>query len=58
MAETNTNYVLNPNTGAVQLAATSLAFASGDPNFGVDPNVVNSAYTNNFIKRGDRNLRH
>lgn len=49
VAETNTNYVLDPDTGAVQLVATNLAFGPADPNFGVDPNVVNSAYTNNFV---------
>lgn len=49
VAETNKNTVLNPITGAVQLSATDLFFGAGDPNFGVDPNVVNSAYTNNFV---------
>jgi hypothetical protein len=49
VAETNTNYVLNPDTGAVQLVATNLTFGPADPNFGVDPNVVNSAYTNNVV---------
>jgi len=48
VAETNKNYVLNPNTGAVQLAATDLFYPVGDPNAGRDPNVVASAYTNNF----------
>ncbi|MBA4104327.1 MAG: hypothetical protein C0485_01115 [Pirellula sp.] len=49
VAETNKNTVFNPITGAVQLSATDLAFGPADPNFGVDPNVVNSAYTNNFV---------
>ena len=49
VAETNKNTVLNPITGAVQISATDLAFGPADPNFGVDPNVVNSAYTNNFV---------
>ena len=49
VAETNKNTVLNPITGAVQLSATDLFFGAGDPNFGVDPNVVNSAYTNSFV---------
>lgn len=49
VAETNKNSVLNPITGAVQLSATDLAFGAADPNFGVDPNVVSSAYTNNFV---------
>ncbi len=41
--------MLNPITGAVQLSATDLAFGPADPNFGVDPNVVSSAYSNNFV---------
>lgn len=48
VAETNKNSVLNPITGAVQLSATDLFFPAGDPNAGADPNVVSSAYTNNF----------
>jgi hypothetical protein len=48
VAETNKNLVVNPNTGAVQLVATDLFYPAGDPNVGVDPNVVASAYTNNF----------
>lgn len=48
VSDTNQNLVLNPITGTVQLAATSLAFAGGDPNFGADPNVVGSAYDNNI----------
>jgi hypothetical protein len=48
VAETNANRVLNPNTGQVQLVATNLFYPAGDPNVGVDPNVVHSAYTNNF----------
>jgi hypothetical protein len=47
VAETNMNRVLDPNTGTVQLVATNLAYGPADPNFGVDPNVVHSAYTNN-----------
>jgi hypothetical protein len=38
---------MNPLTGAVQLVATDLFYGPADPNFGVDPNVVSSAYTNN-----------
>lgn len=43
----NENMRIDPNTG-VRTTDTPLAFAMGDPNFGVDPNVVHSAYTNNF----------
>jgi hypothetical protein len=48
VAETNQNLVLNPDTGTVQTIAPNVAYALGDPNVGVDPNVVHSAYTNNF----------
>ena len=47
VAETNSNMVLNPNDGSAA-AATNLFYGPADPNFGVDPNVVHSAYTNNF----------
>lgn len=49
VSDANQNLVLNPITGAVQLSATPLNYAAGDPNFGVDPNVVGSAYDNNFV---------
>src|SRR5215510_12331739 len=42
------NLRLNPNNGAVAGVDTTLAYATGDPNAGVNPNVVGSAYTNNF----------
>jgi hypothetical protein len=47
VSETNANSVLNPN-GAFQAAATPLFYGPADPNFGVDPNVVSSAYSNNI----------
>lgn len=47
VSDANQNLVLNPITGALQLNATPLNYASGDPNFGADPNVVGSAYDNN-----------
>jgi hypothetical protein len=39
---------INPNTGVVAGVDGTLAYAAGDPNAGIDPNVVGSAYTNNF----------
>jgi hypothetical protein len=48
VAETNMNRVLDPNTGMVQTLATNLFYGPADPNFGADPNVVHSAYTNNI----------
>lgn len=47
VSEVNQNLVLNPITGALQLAATPLFYGPADPNFGVDPNVVDSAYDRN-----------
>jgi Domain of unknown function (DUF4394) len=49
VSEADQNLVLNPITGAVQLVATNLAYGAADPNFGVNPNVVDSAYTNNVF---------
>jgi hypothetical protein len=47
--DVNKNYVLNPITGALQLAATDLFYPIGDANAGADPNVAGSAYSNNFV---------
>jgi hypothetical protein len=49
VSNTNKNYVINPVTGALQLSATDLFYPAGDPNVGVDPNVVGSAYTNSVL---------
>ncbi len=46
VSDTDANYVLNPITGATQLVATNLFYGPADPNFGVNPSVVGSAYTN------------
>lgn len=48
VTDVNNNYVYNPNTLALQLVATDVFYGPADPNFGFDPNVVHSAYTNNF----------
>jgi hypothetical protein len=42
------NLRLNPNDGTLTATDTLLAYAAGDPNAGVNPNVVGSAYTNSF----------
>lgn len=47
VSDADQNFRLNPDTGAVVATDTNLAYASGDPNFGTNPNVVASAYTNN-----------
>lgn len=48
VSDSNQNLVLNPITGAVQLNATPLFYKTGDANEGRDPNVLASAYNNNF----------
>lgn len=48
VSDADQNFRLNPDTGAVVATDTNLAYASGDPNFGTNPNVVALAYTNNF----------
>ena len=37
---------LNPNTGSLAGNDSSLAYAFGDANFGINPNIVGTAYTN------------
>lgn len=48
VTDTDRNYVVNPNDGSIT-QATNLSFNPADPNFGADPNVVHSAYTNNVL---------
>lgn len=50
VSDSDQNLRVNPSTGAVVSPAdTSLAYASGDSNFGANPNVVGAAYTNSFV---------
>ncbi len=37
----------HPDTGAITIDGT-LSYVAGDPGFGVNPNIVGAAYTNNF----------
>lgn len=39
------NYVVNPNTGTIQLVATNISYAPGDPNAGATPVATANAYT-------------
>ncbi len=55
VSNTDKNYVYNPNDGA-RTSATDLFFPVGDPNAGVDPNVVGSAYTNNVANASSTQL--
>lgn len=48
VSEVNQNMVLNPFTGTSG-QFTPVFYTAGDPNFGADPNIVGSAYTNNFF---------
>jgi len=56
VSNANQNLVLNPNDGSVQAVAPNVFFAAGDANNGTDPNVVFSAYTNNFAGAGTTTL--
>ncbi len=47
VSDANQNLVLNPITGGSTMV-TDLFYRAGDPNEGMDPNVVGSAYTNAF----------
>ena len=47
-SDADQNLRLNPNTGAVAATDTNLQFAATDPHAGANPNVVGSAYSNNF----------
>jgi uncharacterized protein (TIGR03437 family) len=48
VSDAEQNLRLNPDNGAVAGTDTNLAYASGDANAGANPNVIASAYTNNF----------
>lgn len=49
VAETNQNLVVDPVTGLGVSVGPDVFYAAGDPNVGVDPNVVDLAYSNNFV---------
>lgn len=50
VSDTNSNYRLpTPAANGNVLTDTNLAYVSGDAKFGMDPNVVHVAYTNNFL---------
>jgi uncharacterized protein (TIGR03437 family) len=48
VSDADQNLRLHPDTGAVAGVDTTLAYATGDPNAGANPNLVGVAYTNNF----------
>lgn len=47
VSDTDQNLVLNPDTGGAS-RVTDLFYQSGDANENINPNIVGSAYTNNF----------
>jgi Domain of unknown function (DUF4394) len=51
-SDADQNFRLNPNNGASAGTDSLLSYAAGDPNAGTDPNIVASAYTNNFVGAG------
>ena len=48
VSDTEQNAQLNPVTGSTFATNTPLAYAAGDSNFGVNPNITGIAYSNNF----------
>jgi hypothetical protein len=48
VSEQDQSLRLNPNDGTLAATDTALAYATGDSGFGVNPNVVGAAYSNNF----------
>jgi len=48
VSDLDQNLRLNPITGGGAAIDGTLAYAAGDPNANANPNVVGSAYTNNF----------
>ena len=48
VSDADENRRLNPDDGSLTATDTALAYATGDSGFGVDPNIVGAAYTNNF----------
>lgn len=48
VSDADQNLVLNPNDGT-GTQVTDLFYQGGDPNEGVNPNIVGSAYTNSFF---------
>jgi hypothetical protein len=51
-SDADQNLRLNPNDGSLSMADGTLAYAPGDSLTGFNPNVVGSAYTNNFSGSG------
>lgn len=48
VTDSTQNLVINPDTGALQLAATGLTYAAGDVNVNANPHVIDNAYAGNL----------
>ncbi len=55
VSDTTQNLRVNVVTGGATVD-TNLAYASGDPNFGITPRIAGIAYTNNFAGAGSTTL--
>jgi hypothetical protein len=55
-SDADQNFRLNPDDGTVAGVDTPLAYAAGDQNEGVDPNVGGSAYTNSLFSAATTTL--
>jgi len=47
LSDSESSLRLNPTDGTIAGTDTNLAYAAGDPNFGVNPQIVHTAYSNN-----------
>ncbi|MES2753740.1 MAG: DUF4394 domain-containing protein [Pseudomonadota bacterium] len=52
VSDAEQNSRLSPDNGFTVATDSALSYAAGDPNAGVNPNVVAAAYTNNFVGSG------
>jgi hypothetical protein len=51
-SDTDANIRFNPDDGTIAQQDPSFAYAAGDAHTGANPNIVGSAYTNNFTGAG------
>jgi hypothetical protein len=55
-SDTEQNLRLDPSTGAISGTDNPLSYAAGDAKASANPNIVGSAYTNNFVGAGATTL--
>ena len=51
-SDSDSNFRFNPNDGTIFQQDSNVAYAAGDAHAGANPNLVGSAYTNNFVGAG------